>query len=150
MLAALNKQLIEDERHRNPMSLDQLTQRMAGWLAGDYRAAVFQEDETVVGYALVRPEAQHLYIRQFFIQRTHRRRGLGTAAIQWLRRQTLAGPPGSPTATDPAAPADSGPLRLRIDVLIGNTQAIAFWRAIGFHDYCLTMEMDGDAPGAPG
>ena len=32
--------------------------------------------------------------------------------------------------------------RVRIDVLVGNAGAIAFWRAVGFRDYCLTMESE--------
>jgi len=35
-LAKMNGQLIEDEGHRNPMSLDELEQRMAGRLDGIY------------------------------------------------------------------------------------------------------------------
>ena len=32
LLAQMNKRLIEDEGSRNPMSLDQLADRMRGWL----------------------------------------------------------------------------------------------------------------------
>jgi hypothetical protein len=34
-LAQMNKALIEDEANRNPMSLEQLQQRLAGWLRGE-------------------------------------------------------------------------------------------------------------------
>ena len=34
-LAQMNKRLIDDEGSRNPMSLDQLRQRMAGWPRGE-------------------------------------------------------------------------------------------------------------------
>jgi hypothetical protein len=32
--------------------------------------------------------------------------------------------------------------RLRLDVLTGNAAGIAFWRAVGFQDYCLTLERE--------
>jgi hypothetical protein len=34
VLAAMNWQLIRDECHRNPMTAEQLANRMSGWLAG--------------------------------------------------------------------------------------------------------------------
>lgn len=123
LLATLNKQLIEDEGHRNRMSVEQLTDRMRGWLQGEYRATIFIYTGEVAGYALYRPEADHVYIRQFFVARTHRRRGIGRAAIAWLRKHEWADAP-----------------RLRLDVLTGNPHGIAFWRAMGFSDYCLMME----------
>jgi hypothetical protein len=35
LLAALNQQLIQDEGHRNPMSIAELKDRMEEWLAGE-------------------------------------------------------------------------------------------------------------------
>lgn len=123
LLASLNKQLIEDEGHRNPMSVEQLAERMADWLAGEYRAVLFEEAEETIGYALFRREAEQIYLRQFFIVREQRRKGWGRAAMQALRERVWA---------------DAG--RLRVEVLTGNQRAIAFWRSLGFQDYCLTME----------
>lgn len=125
LLAALNKQLIDDERHRNAMSVAQLAERMSAWLQGDYRAVIFSLAGEIVGYVLFRPEPEHVYIRQFYISPQHRRRGLGRAAIQWLRANAWA---------------DAG--RLRLDVLAHNQRGIAFWRAVGFSDYCVTMEAE--------
>ncbi|MCB0015402.1 MAG: hypothetical protein KDE34_25980, partial [Anaerolineales bacterium] len=65
LLAAMNQQLIRAEGHRNPMTLAQLEERMAGFLAGAYQAAIFVA-EGPVGYALWRPEPDHVYLRQFF------------------------------------------------------------------------------------
>ena len=36
--------------------------------------------------------------------------------------------------------------RIRLEVLVGNANGIAFWRSIGFQDYCVTMEMDVASP----
>lgn len=133
LLGRLNKQLIDDERHRNPMSVVQLADRMANWLADGYRATIFSTANEVVGYVLFRHETDHIYIRQFFIVPEHRRHGLGRAAIDWLRRHDW-----------------DGAGRLRLDVLVGNERGIAFWRAVGFSDYCLTMEANAHKSGRSG
>ena len=64
-LAFMNKCLIEDERSSNPMDLSQLTERMKGFLEGDYDAYFFKYGETIVGYALVDRTSNPLYLRQF-------------------------------------------------------------------------------------
>lgn len=42
LLAEWNRQLIQDEGHRNPMTVAELQARIQGWLAGEYRAVVFE------------------------------------------------------------------------------------------------------------
>ena len=130
LLAPLNAQLILDEGHRNHMSIPQLAERMRGWLSGEYRAVVFDDDDGLVGYALFRHEAEYIYLRQFFVRPDSRRRGIGRNALLWLRRN----------AWGPEA-------RVRVDVLVGNQIGQAFWRAVGFNDYCVTLEQE--PPSAP-
>ncbi len=125
LLAEMNRQLIVDEGHRNRMSLAELEDRIAEWLRGDYRAALFEDGGQVVGYALYRTEPDHVYLRQFFVVADRRRQGVGRAAFDWLRKNAWQNLP-----------------RIRLDVLISNQQAIAYWRTIGFRDYCLTMELE--------
>jgi GNAT superfamily N-acetyltransferase len=123
LLAEWNHQLIRDEGHRNSMTIDQLAQRMKGWLQGEYRAVVFSQEEPV-GYALFRREESLIYLRQLFVQRDRRRAGIGRAAFAILR--------------DEIWPRD---VRLTVDVLCQNQAAIAFWRSVGYRDYCLTLEI---------
>jgi GNAT superfamily N-acetyltransferase len=127
LLAHLNHALIRDEGHRNRMSVPELAERMASWLAGEYQAVLFEDAGDLVGYALFRPEPEHVYLRQFFVASERRRRGIGRAAIQWLREH-----------------AWGKDRRVRLDVLIGNSDGISFWRAVGFKDYCLTLELESD------
>ena len=124
LLAAMNQQLIRDEGHRNPMTLTQLEERMRGFLTGEYRAVLFLQSAEPTGYALFRSESELVYLRQFFVVATHRRQGIGRAAIEWLCLHAWADSP-----------------RVRLDVLIGNADGLAFWRAVGFIDYCLTLEL---------
>jgi GNAT superfamily N-acetyltransferase len=124
LLAGLNRQLIEDEGHRNAMSLAELEQRMRGWLAGEYRAVLFDEAGEVVAYALYCERPGEIHLRQFFVIRIRRRQGIGRRVMDRLRSDIW--------------PAAS---RLTVDVLVTNGAAIAFWRSIGFADYCLTLEI---------
>lgn len=41
LLAEWNYQLIQDEGHRNPMTVPELRERMRDWLAGEYQAMIF-------------------------------------------------------------------------------------------------------------
>ena len=86
---------------------------------------MFELDGTAVGYVLFCTEPEFVYLRQFYVEVEHRRRGIGRAALKWLRESVW---------TDAA--------RIRLDVLVGNAAGIAFWRAVGFRDYCLTMEWE--------
>lgn len=123
LLAEWNYQLIRDEGHRNPMSVAQLAERMKKWLESEYRAVLFSS-EAPVGYALFRKEEELVYLRQFFVHRDRRRVGIGRAAVSILREQVW--------------PRD---VRLTVDVLCRNQSAIAFWRSVGYRDYCLTLEI---------
>jgi predicted acetyltransferase len=124
VLAALNHQLIHDEGHHNPMTVQELEQRMKGWLASEYAAVLFENDAEVVAYALYREEPEEIYLRQLFVVRNRRRQGLGRQAMEILRTQIW--------------PKHK---RLTVGVLVRNTAAIAFWRAAGYEDYSLTLEI---------
>src|SRR5262245_46407546 len=125
LLAAFNRDLIRDEGHRNRMSLAQLEERMRGWLAGEYEAILVLQADQPLGYALFRHDEDAVYLRQFFVVSTSRRRGVGRAAIDWLRRHV-----------------GDGAARWRLDVLMGNETGRAFWKSVGFREYCVTMELD--------
>ena len=124
LLADWNRQLIEDERHRRKMTLSNLEERMRGWIDGSYVAVIFSEPQDVA-YALYREDAEGVYLRQFLVGRDWRRRGVGTRAMNILRHEVW---PGSK--------------RLTVDVLNHNLGALGFWRAMGYRDYCLTLEID--------
>ncbi|HET6620357.1 MAG TPA: GNAT family N-acetyltransferase [Dongiaceae bacterium] len=124
LLAALNLELYEDERHPYPLDLPALTERMARWVAGEYQVLLFRRGARVAGYAVWREEEFGAYLRQFFICRDQRRRGVGRAVMTLLRRDAL--PPDRP---------------LHLEASVWNTGAIAFWRALGFRDFGLSMEL---------
>ena len=122
LLAEMNLHLISDEGHRNNMSISELRQRFSAWLSTNYLAALIEENSSTIGYVLWRDEEEYLYIRQFFIQRTCRGRGLGTIAMKQLQNSFWQGQ------------------HLRLEVLCNNSRGLSFWRSLGFNDYCLTLE----------
>ena len=124
LLAELNQQLIRDEGHRNRMTVPELEQRMRSWLAGDYRAVMFEERGEVVAYALFCEQADEIYLRQLFVVRHRRRQGVGRRAVETLRSEVW--------------PKTK---RLSVEVLVQNEAAVAFWRAMGYRDYALTLEI---------
>ena len=124
LLAALNLQLYEDERHPYPLDLPALTERMARWIAGEYRVLLFRRGTRIAGYAVWRDEEFGSYLRQFFVGRDQRRQGVGRAVMALLCRDVF--------------PRDRP---LHLEASTWNTDAIAFWHALGFQDVGVSMEL---------
>ncbi len=123
-LAELNQQLTRDEGHRNKMTVPELEQRLKDWLASEYAAVIFEEGGGTVAYALYRDQPEEIYLRQLFVVRNRRRQGVGRKAFEILRSQFW--------------PVSK---RLTVEVLVQNAAAVAFWRAVGFKDYSLKLEI---------
>ena len=125
LLGALNHQFIRDEGHRNPMTELQLAQRMRRWLGrGEYTADLFEENGEGVAYALYRASVDEIYLRHRFVVRPRRRHGLGRRVMRVLFDEIW--PHGK---------------RLTVEVLWGNTAGIAFWKAVGYREYSLCLEI---------
>jgi len=124
LLAELNHQLIRDEGHRNPMTIPELAHRMKRWLEREYTGLLFEEGKEVVAYALFREDPEEVYLRQLFVVRSRRRQGVGREAVRILRGEIW--------------PKNK---RLTVDVLVANKGGVAFWRAVGYRDYGLTLEI---------
>lgn len=129
LLAEMNRQLIEDEGSRNPMTLPQLEARLRGWLGGEMQLLLALVEGQVVGYVVYRvradeyfPDQREIYVRQFFIQRDRRRQRLGQAVFAQL--------------TDERFPRGA---RLTLDVLTDNMRGAAFWRKVGLRPAMTTL-----------
>ncbi len=130
LLAEMNKRLFEDAGSQNPMPVAVLAERLAAWYAGtEWRVVVFASGDAAVGYAvfssrpdLYQPEIPFVYVRQFYIDRVWRRRGLGREAFALLARAYFP-----------------GRCKITIDTLATDPNATAFWAALGFAPYSMTM-----------
>ena len=121
-LAELNKRLIEDERHPNPMDVPQLTHRMKEWLATGYICYLAKQNGCILAYCLYRDDGAYYYMRQLYVSREHRRRGIATQLLDWLYENVW---------TDK---------RVRLDVLAHNRDALAFYERYGFRMGVFRME----------
>ena len=122
-LAVLNKQLIEDEKHDNPMTVPQLKERMEDFLSNGYIAIFcFNEKASIVGYALVNESINPLYLRQFFICRNERRKGYGrrffNKLLEYLNIETID-----------------------IEVMVWNETGKAFWESMNFKPRSIYMRL---------
>lgn len=120
-LALFNKQLIEDEKSDNPMDLIDLERRMKEFLETEYDAYFFIENSQIIGYALLRVTSNPVYLRQFFIDRDHRKRHYGTQAFHMLLEYL-------------------GIKEIDLDVLPWNKRGLAFWKQCGFSETCIAMK----------
>lgn len=112
-LSLMNKQLIEDEKSDNPMTIPQLEQRMQGFLGGEYEAYYLKDQDTVLGYALVKTSSSPKYLRQFFIRPEYRRKGFGTLFFHQLMDALKEE-------------------EIDIEVFTWNQHAKMFWESLGF------------------
>jgi ribosomal protein S18 acetylase RimI-like enzyme len=121
-LAILNKFLIEDEKHPNPMNIEQLAQRMSGWLQGEYQSYLVKVEGRIAAYCLYRDDGQYYYLRQLYVDRNFRRQGIATQLLDWMYANIWADK------------------KVRLDVLIHNHNAILFYEKYGFKIEVLRME----------
>jgi ribosomal protein S18 acetylase RimI-like enzyme len=128
-IARMNVALQEDEGAA-AMRLDDALARLRGWLAGPYRCTVFLDGDELAGYALHRPtdpasegHPGGVYLRQLFVARDRRRRGLGREAFALLASEVF--PPGC---------------YVTLEALASNPGGRAFWEALGFREYSVRYE----------
>jgi GNAT superfamily N-acetyltransferase len=125
LLGSLNHQLIRDEGHRNPMNVVELTARMRRWIrSGDYTAMLFEEDGEMLAYALYREFPEEIYLRHLFVVRSRRRQAVGRRVMRLLREEIW--PRGR---------------RLTVEVLCANAAGVAFWKAMGYQEYSVCLEI---------
>lgn len=104
------------------MTVQQLAERMSKWLQDEYTAVLFETNE-VVAYALYRISSDSIYLRQLFVHRAYRRKGIGRRTMDILFREIW--------------PKNK---RITVEVLTHNLTAISFSRAVGFSDYSIALE----------
>lgn len=124
MLTGFNAGLQWDEGSPQPLGEAALRQRLADWLSrGEYQAILVERDGQPLGYALYQVETARIYLRHLYVAPEARRQGLGRAFFGQLRDQLW--------------PAD---LPVQLNVLAGNQTGRAFWAALGFAPFSLTLQ----------
>lgn len=121
-LAVLNKYLIEDEQHPNPMNVKQLAERMSGWLQAEYNGYLAWIDDRIAAYCLFRDDGDYYYLRHLFVDRDFRRQGIATQLLDWMYANIWIDK------------------NVRLGVLSHNEGAIAFYKQYGFEIQALQLE----------
>ena len=122
ILAELNKRLNEDQKHPPWMSVNQLAQRMKSWLENEYICYIVNQNESIIAYCLCRDAGKHYYMRQLYVERKHRRKGIATRLLNWLYENIWTGK------------------SVRLDVLAHNKDAVEFYEKYGFRIGVFGME----------
>jgi len=118
-----NAGLQRDQGSPQPLAEAALRQRMADWLSrGDYQAILAERDGQPLGYGLYRLEDTVIFLRHLYVVPEVRRQGLGRAFYRHLRNDLW--PAGWP---------------VQLKVLAANKHGQAFWAALGFETYSLTL-----------
>jgi GNAT superfamily N-acetyltransferase len=132
VLASMNRELMVDEGSRSPMSQIELSERMGRWLKEGWSAVLIVANNIVIGYTLFQqrpdeynPQQVEVYIRQYFVKRSFRGKGIGQAAFALVQAEYF--PPGA---------------ALALDVLATNPGARRFWEKLGFRAYAENMRME--------
>jgi len=130
LLAIMNRQLIEDERSENTMSLEQLEHRLRGFVDKGWKIVLAESEAIPVGYTTffegqdeLKSYRSRIHIGHYFIRRERRKLGLGTEFLRKLEQEWF--PAGA---------------KIVLDVLIANSSAQAFYRSLGFLPYSMLME----------
>lgn len=130
LLARMNRQLADDEGHRNAMTLEELEARFGQFVEQAWRIDLFLMDAEVIGYALhryepdpVEPTGRRVHLRQFYIVRDRRLTGAPRLAFRHLVKQRF-----------------SARERIYLDVIENNPGGKLFWSRNGFTPYGTIME----------
>ncbi len=139
LLAQMNDRLVEDQGSENPFSVSDLEDRFKAWLkSGEWQIDVFLESNSIAGYAVYKQRSDYydedqtvVYLRQFYIERHHRGRGLGTMAFAMLARERF--PEG---------------FEMALDVVSTNPRGQSFWSKLGFTPYFTELKLKPNYPNA--
>jgi GNAT superfamily N-acetyltransferase len=121
-LAEWNEQLLRDEGHRSRMTQQELRARMRLWMAEEYVALIFAIGGEDVAYSVHKEDADGVFLRQLFVCRERRRRGIGRAVMRILFELWRG-------------------KRMTVNVLCANAPALNFYRSLGYQDYYLCLEI---------
>lgn len=112
----------EKQEKGGKRSVEELEERMTGFLNSEYEAYFFVVEEKVIGYALIKNTCKPLYLRQFLIDRDYRKQHYGTKAFHALMEYLCI---------------DS----IDIEVLPWNERGIRFWQSCGFQEISRYMRL---------
>lgn len=135
ILVEMYQRLMEDEGHKGEVPpISRLKTKMKEWLQSkEFEAALFLDvDDVPVGYALwewftdaFNPRERNVFLRQFYVERDHRRRGIGSRAFHALKKQYW-----------------TNANHIELEMYIWNKVGAAFWRHMGFESLQIGFKLE--------
>lgn len=126
LVAQMNEELLQAQGSTHEMSVRELVDRLAKWLAEGHRIVLWELESQPIGYALFsygeRLGERLVYLRHFLVKKEHRRKGYGRRAMQHLQREIW--PRGIP---------------VYVDTSYTNRDALEFWESLQFEIFSLTL-----------
>jgi ribosomal protein S18 acetylase RimI-like enzyme len=123
ILTEMNINLRFDERIDNEMSYQEIKERMEGFLNNsEYSIELMEDQENIVGYYLLNESKNPMYLRQLYIKKEYRNQGCGRKTIDHIMEEKNI-------------------KKIDIDVMIWNTDAIAFYERCGFQERYISMRL---------
>ncbi|MEL6476905.1 MAG: GNAT family N-acetyltransferase [Pseudomonadota bacterium] len=112
-----------DRAHGGKITREQATEKLGLMLQAGHRAVLFRRQGLALGMAIWMDMGDHVFLRNFVIDRDHRREGFGAALFARWRSDLL------PAGT-----------KLRLEV--GALHAQKFWERQGFSIWSTGMRLD--------
>ena len=114
ILTKMNIQLRADEKIDNIMTEDEVKNRIIGFIEGnDYEIYILKDNISVYGYALINVIKNPNYLRQIYIGKEFRRKGLGKIFINEIMKKLKVN-------------------EIDVEVLVWNDKALKFYEDFGF------------------
>jgi ribosomal protein S18 acetylase RimI-like enzyme len=123
LLAELSIQLLQDEKNDDIPCRDVIKNQFERLMNSGSKSFFFKNEDSVVGFALVKMDVDPYYLTQFYICREYRRMNLGTTAFKELLKYLKTN-------------------RIDLDVFVWNGRGRAFWHSLGFRERCVIMRRD--------
>lgn len=128
-LTEMNARMVDDMGQKN-WPRDRYRERFGSWIGGGHwHVDLFVENGDRVGYAVHQNRHDHfdtsqrvIHIRHFYVDRDHRRKGIGTAAFRALEEGRF-----------------NRRNAVTLDILPSNPAGLAFWQSLGFDTYYTTL-----------
>jgi ribosomal protein S18 acetylase RimI-like enzyme len=114
VLTEMNIQLRSDEKIDNVMSANEVKSRMQSFIqSNEYKLYLLKDDDINYGYALINIVKKPNYLRQLYIIKEFRNKGLGTKLVNELMKILNIN-------------------EIDVEVMVWNERAIKFYENFGF------------------
>lgn len=130
-LLEMSYQLLEDEGLEEDISMIERQAVLQEWIEDGWSILLILKDHQIAGYMIYRKQReefpsheQTVFVREFFVRREYRRRGVGRSAFELIVNEYI--------------PRD---VTITLNVPAANHTALRFWQEKGFEVFSTTLRL---------